>query len=512
MQPHVKAGTVPTFSCCTITSSVGARSRPAPSPRNHDWLGSRVETGASSGTSSLPNTRAELLRLSDYFVHEFADLDGDGNLEMVLLLNGKAASGTTPFELRVLSLATGDTRWSHPLNPSAVGSPTYVVGDLDGDRRPEVVVSEQPIVQGLALTEVTALDGVTGKPSLDLARQRRPRSDCTRRWRCIWPTSMVAAGAKSVSVSAWRRNADASRSSTPRGGVEPAVKPSLSICPSSSTLISMATAATSCYSAMRAGCAPSAATSRRFGRGRLANPSAKFYPASPGHAATVILNPSLGLDGATGRPAWSIEDARSFLSSNDGKRLPRVLTGPDGATVCRMPVPVTAEGTYLPAQGLAARPAASRDDPRWERPLPWVGTVEPYADPLVQVTVAATLINVCIPVAIVWLATRRRFWSVRLLLALPVVAAILLTGYSTLSSFILDRPQMTVPRGSGVFLGFVLLSMVGVLIVAYATAFVLSLVRLRWLKWLLALPVVAAILVAGSSVVVCVDSRRTSIG
>jgi hypothetical protein len=114
--------------------------------------------------------------------------------------------------------------------------------------------------------------------------------------------------------------------------------------------------------------------------------------------------------------------------------------------------------------------------------------------------VAAALINVCIPVAILWLATRRRFWSMRLLLALPVVAAILLTSYSTLSSLILDRPQMTVPHSWGVILSVVLLVMAGVPIVAYATAFVLSLVRVRWLKWLLALPVVAAILVAGSSV------------
>jgi hypothetical protein len=87
----------------------------------------------------------------------------------------------------------------------------------------------------------------------------------------------------------------------------------------------------------------------------------------------------------------------------------------------------------------------------------------------------------------------------RLLLALPVVAAILLTSYSTLSSLILDRPQMTVPHSWGVILSVVLLVMAGVPIVAYATAFVLSLVRVRWLKWLLALPVVAAILVAGSA-------------
>ena len=232
----------------------------------------------------------------------------------------------------------------------------------------------------------------------------------------------------------------------------------------------------------------------------------EIIPASTGRPATVVLNPSLGLDGATGRPVWSIGAARSILRASDGKSLPRGLTGPDGTTVCRVAMPISVEGTYRPAQGLPAKPASLRDDPRWERPLPWVRPVEPYADPLAQVAVAATLINVCIPVVILWLATRRRFWSVLLLLALPVVAAVLLTFYRALEPafLVLDRAQMTVPHWWGVFLGAVLLAMGGLPIVAYATAFVLALVRVRWLRLLLALPVVAAILVAGYSVLIFV--------
>jgi hypothetical protein len=176
-----------------------------------------------------------------------------------------------------------------------------------------------------------------------------------------------------------------------------------------------------------------------------------------------------------------------------------VLTGLDGTTVCRAAMPISADGAYRAAQGVPATAASLRDDPRWERPLPWGRPVEPFADPLVQVATAATLVNVCIPLAILWLATRRRFWSVRLLLALPVVVAVLLTGYSALSSPVLDRPQTTVPTWWSVLLGVVLVPMVGVTIVACVTAFVLSLVRVRWLKWLLVLPVVAAILVAGSA-------------
>ncbi len=97
------------------------------------------------------------------FVHEFADLDGDGSLEMVLWLKSNAASGATPFEFRVLTLATGETRWSHQLDPGAVGAATFVGGDLDGDGSAEVVVCEQPLVLAEPVTELTALDGASGR-------------------------------------------------------------------------------------------------------------------------------------------------------------------------------------------------------------------------------------------------------------------------------------------------------------------------------------------------------------
>jgi hypothetical protein len=180
----------------------------------------------------------------------------------------------------------------------------------------------------------------------------------------------------------------------------------------------------------------------------------------------VILSPSFGLDGATGRPKWSIDIARSFLGSNDGKSLPRALTGPDGTTIRRVAMPATTDGTHSPAQGLPARPAVPGNDPRWERPLPWVGPIEPYAHPLVVLVMGARLTNICIPAAILWLPTRTRFWSM-LLLELPVLVAILLTGYSAMSSLILD---------------ITVLSMSGLPIVVYAAVLVLSLVRRRWRK------------------------------
>ncbi len=223
------------------------------------------------------------------------------------------------------------------------------------------------------------------------------------------------------------------------------------------------------------------------------DPIREVLPSPPGRAATVVLSPSLGLDGATGRPIWSIGSVRSILRASDDKSLPRALDGPDGATVCRVAMPTMAEG-ILPVQGLAARPAALRDDPRWQRPLPWVGRVEPYANPLVQLAMGATLINVCIPLAILWLATRRRFWSVRLLLALPAMVAFPLVGFSVAISLIPDRPQPTVPPWWLVPLGIAMWSMSGLPIVVYTVALGSALVRRRW--WRMGLLVAGTMLAA----------------
>ncbi len=98
------------------------------------------------------------------FVHEVADLDGDGNLEIVLLLKSKAATGSTPRELRsLITRQRRDARWRHQLNQDAAVSAGLAVGDLDGDGRPEVIVREQPRQGIKPAIEVTALDGQAGK-------------------------------------------------------------------------------------------------------------------------------------------------------------------------------------------------------------------------------------------------------------------------------------------------------------------------------------------------------------
>ena len=341
------------------------------------------------------------------FVHEVADLDGDGNLEIVLLLKSKAATGSTPRELRVLSLANGEMRWRHQLNQDAAGSAGLAVGDLDGDGRPEVIMREQPRQGIKPAIEVTALDGQAGKllwtwsggEAHDESDKNPPPclarfDDSGRLDVCV--NFSIAQGRRVVILDAegHERNGRDLES----GSVHTLLNADLDGDGRDELLF---------HDGGRL--APAPGDLKEQWSWPTRESIRDVIPASTGRPATVVLNPSLGLDGATGRPIWSGGPARSILRASDDKSLPRLLTGPEGTTVCRTAVVTTAEGLALAAPGMPAKPAALRDDPRRERPLPWVGPVEPFANPLVQVAMAATLINVCLPLAILWLATRRRF-------------------------------------------------------------------------------------------------------
>ena len=189
---------------------------------------------------------------------------------------------------------------------------------------------------------------------------------------------------------------------------------------------------------------------------------------------------------------------------------PRVLTGPDGTTVCHAATPASAEGTYAsPPLGVPARPAMPGDDragtpaalgrpgqalrasPRSARPGRHHDQfMHSRGDSLVGHS--PTILEHAVAAG----ATGRGRDSS--------------DGLFGPQLDILDRPQMTLPAWWGILFGVVVVPMVGIPIVAYTTAFVLSLVRVRWLKWLLVLPVVAAILVAGSAALsfLIPDSRQ----
>jgi hypothetical protein len=220
-------------------------------------------------------------------------------------------------------------------------------------------------------------------------------------------------------------------------------------------------------------------------------------PGAQGRAATVVINPSLGLGGATGRPIWTLGPARAILKTSDGSNLARALTGPDGTTICRVAMPTSADGRYRVAPGVTARPPVLDDDPRRERRLPWVLPNRIYNEPFIKAAIGAPLVNVCIPVMVLWLATRRRFWSMRLLLALPVVVAVSMAGSSTLISLFLNELQPSPTPWWGFVYLVAWFSMGGLPIVAYTVALVLALVHRQWKKIgvLVAGAVLAAVLI-----------------
>jgi len=205
----------------------------------------------------------------------------------------------------------------------------------------------------------------------------------------------------------------------------------------------------------------------------------EVLPARAGQPATVVLNSMVGLDGTTGRPIWSGGPSKAVLETADARSVPRLLTGPEGATVCRMALPTSAEGAYQPARGESAKPSRVRKDPGWERALPWASEGNRTQYPVRYLALAGiALIDVVVPLAILWLATRKRFWSVRMLLALPVVIAIPLGVGLTLKRLLpVELPD---PIRWHAFLFFTLVSLAGLPPLAYLALVGSTLVRRRW--------------------------------
>jgi hypothetical protein len=250
-------------------------------------------------------------------------------------------------------------------------------------------------------------------------------------------------------------------------------------------------------------------------------PPRQILPARPGHPAAVVLNAMMGLDGATGRPRWWGGPSTVILDPGDATNLPRLLGGPEGTTACRVALPTTPEGVILPARGEPAQPSLARDDPRWERPLPWATAISSNPQPQTYLSVAGlALLNVVVPLAILRLATRRRRGSLPLLMALPVAVAVPVAGFlfrfkslwpprdDDPSAWVADRTFAltslaghpgTAPAQDDRFLlaVFALTSLAGLPVLVYLTAAVMTLVRRRWgrLALLIGLTVVVGVMI-----------------
>ncbi len=158
-------------------------------------------------------------------------------------------------------------------------------------------------------------------------------------------------------------------------------------------------------------------------------------------------------------------------------------------------MPVTPAGRPAPPVGLPVRPGLARDDPRWTRPLPWTDPILTTIGPTgILAAVGLALVNAVVPIGILRLLAGRRRWNLRVLMALPVAAAV------PLSVFLACEPSIPAQIGArpvSARIVFVLITLAGLPIVAYAGLAGWSLVRRRWR----ALAVVAAFTIFASVII-----------
>jgi PQQ-like domain len=418
----------------------------------------------------------------------FADLDGDGALDVVVALPGWTGSARPDHELRAVSLRDGRLLWSLRLEfkNSFTTSPQLAVADLDGDKRSEVVVTEHPAAGEQAAFVLKALDGRDGavRWTWNGGAPENPQSQVYG-WLSL--ANFGGDGRQTVCLRFLDPKARncilvideqglvrASRDLAQYGGV----------CAADVN-------GDGCDELLVQDGADLHVWSRDlkelWSRPIQGNGNEQVLQAASGQPGMIIVPPALGLDGCDGRPRWAGHSPKNWsgsvfttnlLDQGDSARLPRFLTTGLGATVRRSALPTTPAGAYAPPQGVPVQPGLARDDPRWTRPQPWAHAVDnEAAGSGVLAVIILALFNVYLPLGILRQAARRRPWTLRLMMALPVAAAVPLTAFVAIEPLI---PALPAPYPSSSRVLFGLGSLVGLPIVSFAAVTGWSVLRRRW--------------------------------
>jgi hypothetical protein len=440
----------------------------------------------------------------------FGDLDGDGVLDLVEAVEPVGATDSTPMELRAISLADGKPLWTHPLeyktHPSFL--PPLAVADLDEDGRAEVLVVLKPVKEDGPEYVLQALDGRDGtvrwswrggpaavnEPFVAGAFCLADLESKGRRSLCV---SFDDPDGAHLIIVLDPRGRETARREWSIDHINGLVAADLTGDGREELLVSSEGLLQVLGRDLKDLWSWPIAMGRKW----------SIIPASPGQTGLVIVDPGVGLDGADGHPRWTgqtplVHPIRQMnprvpelLDPGDATRLPRLLSGSIGSTACRLALLKTPQGTLEPPRGAPVRPGLTHDDPRWTRQLPW-------ADPIRRTmglsgflaAIGLALVNVVLPIAILRLAARRKPWTMRLLMAIPVAAAIPLTVFLALQGRMPSQIG-TVPVSARIV--FVLGTLAGLPIVVHAGLVVWSLIRRRWR----ALAVLAVLTVAASAVV-----------
>ena len=437
---------------------------------------------------------------------QFGDLDGDGSLDVVIVIPPSPADGRTVIELKAVSLDDGKPIWVHRLryDHTEMFKAQVVVGDLDGDGRAEVLVDNR------------VPDAIPPRPMLEALDGRDGQVLWT--WRPVYPdshaiswsppyliTDLDGDGRREIGLVLYggdkqsrillldARGREVVRRELPEGNhwgwtlnaadLDGDGRDELLVI--GKRLLVLGPGLKEIWS-----------------RPSLDNPlGVRSLSASSGRPAAVIVSPWLGLAGTDGRPLWAGQSPTwgvprlGLIDAGDSTRLPLWAELAPGATVCRSALPVTPAGRPAPPVGLPVRPGLARDDPRWTRPLPWTDPILTTIGPTgILAAVGLALVNAVVPIGVISLLAGRRRWNLRVLMALPVAAAV------PLSVFLACEPSIPAQIGArpvSARIVFVLITLAGLSIVAYAGFACLSLIRRRWR----ALAVVAAFTIFASVII-----------
>jgi len=451
------------------------------------------------------------------------DVDGDGGLDAVMIFRRDSQSGQADFELRAISLRNGATLWSRVLHyqGDVVGFPHIEIGKRKKDERATVFVYEEPSTKTSNELVVYALDGRDGA---DRWTWRSGVGESDRRLQGdIDPIALDGPEKDAICVtySNHRRETrililDALGQERVRRVLPPAPVPQNYFPPVLDWMIDLDGDGRDellVWHDDRLYAWGSDLKDLWSGPAARAFPSIRFLRASQGRPSTLLITPATAIDGISGQVRWSYKlsatwgnrYAGSLLDPGDSSRLPLLVASNLPATICRYALPTTPGGDYLPPAGARVPPGPARDDPRWTRPLPWT-------EPIVRTIGlrgflglgALALVNVLVPIAILRLASRRRGWSVRSLMALPVAAAVPLIIFRTTESLI---PAQIGPLAASTRLLFTLGTIAGIPLLTYSFLAGWSLVRRRWkpLAPLAASTVLATAIVAAAWL--WIDSR-----
>ena len=440
----------------------------------------------------------------------FGDLDGDGGLDAVAVLRGSPGSKRPDHELRAVSLRESKILWSLRLDfqNAFMTWPQLEVADLDGDKRPEIIVSEQPAAGSTSKFAIKALDGRNGEALW--AWNEEPSTDPRNQGYASLQIARFDGDAKSSVCLGYSRGNDVHRILTLDARGNQAAR--LELPQDANMFVNIADINGDGRDELVLIYGERIHALDRDMKELWSTPAknvqiATIFAASPGRSGTVVIAPALGLDGSNGHRRWVGQAPHfwgygpfqpGFLDPGDSSRLPLLISNGLGATVCRSALPTDSDGIDHSVRGEAVPPGLARDDPRWIRPLPWARLIADYVAPtsLIAVTGLA-LLNLVLPLGILRLAARRRVWSVGVLMALPVAAAVPLTAFVLLQPVI---PVLADPFPSSPRILYTIGTLVGIPLVALPVLAVWSLMTRRWVRlaWLAGLTIVASLGIAGA--------------